>query len=44
MRHDEFGGNLSSLRSEIEDAEMKNADIKAERDDPEFRSVYLKDL
>ena len=37
LRYDEFGNDLGPLRSDIEDAEMKNADIKAEREDPDFR-------
>ena len=37
LRYDEFGDNLGPLRSDIEDADMKNADIKAEREDPDFR-------
>ena len=39
MKYDGFGDHLGPLRSEIEDVEMKNADIKAEREDPDFRSV-----
>ena len=40
LRYDEFGDNLGAghnLRSDIEDAEINNVDIKAEREDPDFR-------
>ena len=37
LRYDEFGDNLGVLRSDLEDAEMDNVDIKAEKEDPDFR-------
>ena len=42
LRYDEFGDSMdtcNNLRgsSEFEDEELKNINIKAEKDDPEFR-------